>query len=205
MSEQPHGPTQHHQPEKAGNPNAPKGMFSGKNKWLLIGGLGVVALLVFVFVRKSNSNASTSTTGTTSASLDPTTNAELQSALQNIASGGGGVFQPPAYTSPPSQNTGTTTTSSSPTSSVPSTPAAGSVSISIPNGALGWETAVFPSQSALDAWNAWNADFASTHGGRTQAYRSEWNTELSSLGAYNATGGPWNPPTQGTGNPNDAM
>jgi hypothetical protein len=200
MSEQPHGPTQHHQPEKAGNPEAKGSLLSGNKKWYLVGALAAIAVLVLIFVRKSNANSST-TSGATTTGLDPTTESMLQTALQAVNSG---AYQPSPYSVPPSQNTGTTSTSSTPTTSVPSTPAAGSVSISIPNGALGWETAVFPTQAALDAWNTWNADFAQNHGGRTQAYRSEWNTELTSLGAYNGTGGPWNPPTQGTGNPYDA-
>lgn len=81
-----HGPTQNHQPDKAGNP---KGLFTGKNKWYVVGGLAAIAILVFVFVRKSNANSSTNTgTGATSTSLDPATEAALQSALQTQASGG---------------------------------------------------------------------------------------------------------------------
>ena len=33
-----------------------KGLTTGKNKWYLVGGLGLIAILVFVFVRKSNAN-----------------------------------------------------------------------------------------------------------------------------------------------------
>lgn len=87
MSEQPHGPTTHHQPEKAGNPKT-KGMFAGNGKWYIIGGLGLVAVLVFIFVRQSNSNTST-TSSTPSTTLDPTTEAMLQSALSAVSNGQG--------------------------------------------------------------------------------------------------------------------
>jgi hypothetical protein len=140
MSEQPHGPTQHHQPEKAGNPEKP-GFLKGNQKWYLVAGLAVVAVLVFVFVRKSNSNSSTTGNTTSTTGLDPTTTAELQSALQSIASGGYGYN---AYTSPPSANTGGTTTSSTPTASVPSTAVQYPIGIAIPNGMGGWENAEFP-------------------------------------------------------------
>lgn len=98
---QEHGPTQHHQPEKAGNPKGLNGMFSGKKKMYLIGGLAVIAVLVFVFVRKSNANANGSqntTNPTGTGSLDPATEAALQSALQGQAAGtysGGGAVQGP--------------------------------------------------------------------------------------------------------------
>ncbi len=84
------------------------------------------------------------------------------------------------------------------------TPAGPQIIISIPDGSGGWERVTFPNQGALDAWTAWNANFASAHGGRTQAYRSEWNTELTSLGAV-GTDGPLKPPSNVTGNPYDAQ
>lgn len=109
-----HGPTQHHQPEKAGNPKGMDSMFSGKKKWYLIGILAVIAVLVFVFVRKSNSNASgsaqtTSNTGT--GALDPATEAALQSALQGQAAGtysGGGAVQGPQGDAGPAGPAGAT-------------------------------------------------------------------------------------------------
>lgn len=76
--------------------------------------------------------------------------------------------------------------------------------MSLPDGSGGWEQVTFPNQAAVDAWNQWNANFAADHGGRTQAYRSEWNTELTSLGAV-GTNGPLKPPSTVTGNPYDAM
>lgn len=76
---QEHGPTQHHQPDKAGSPDKLK----GKNgKWYIVGGLAVIALLVFIFVRKSNQNAGGANPNQPTTSLDPATQAALQGALQ---------------------------------------------------------------------------------------------------------------------------
>lgn len=61
------------------------GLMTGKNKWYIVGGLAIIAVLVFVFVRKSNSNASSGGTQTT---MDPATQAALQSALQAQAAQG---------------------------------------------------------------------------------------------------------------------
>jgi LysM repeat protein len=62
---------------------------NGKMKWYVVGGLGVVAVLVFFFVSRSKSNADgSSSTGSSSGSLDPSTEAALESALQAQASGG---------------------------------------------------------------------------------------------------------------------
>lgn len=93
------------------------------------------------------------------------------------------------------------------TGTSPSTP----LTVSLPNGQGGFENIVFPSQDAYTQWQAWNANFASTHGGRTQAYRSEWNAELTSLGAtgmipiatYNPNAPLGSPANDG--NPNDYM
>lgn len=71
--------------EKVGDAKDKKKL--GKNKWLLIGGLGLVAVLVFFFVTKSNANAA-GTSGTPQTGLDPATQAALQSALQNQGYGG---------------------------------------------------------------------------------------------------------------------
>ena len=66
-----------------------------KNKWLLIGGLGVVAVLVFYFVNKSKQSAAASTSPN-SGGLDPATAAALQAALANQGYGpnAGGVPGP---------------------------------------------------------------------------------------------------------------
>jgi LysM repeat protein len=81
---------------KEANEKHPKGgLLTGKNKWYVIGGLGVVAVLVFFFVSKSNSSAAGtagSSTGTASGTTDPnaadpTDLAALEAALQ----GTGGV------------------------------------------------------------------------------------------------------------------
>lgn len=65
-----------------------KGLKTSKNKWYLVGGLGVIAVLVFFFVSRSKANAAgTSTTGSAT-SLDPATQAALQSALQGQAAAG---------------------------------------------------------------------------------------------------------------------
>lgn len=65
-----------------------KGMLTGKNKWYVIGGLGILAVLVFFFVSRSNSNAAPGTATTTGTSMDPATQAALQSALQGQSAAG---------------------------------------------------------------------------------------------------------------------
>jgi hypothetical protein len=88
--------------------------------------------------------------------------------------------------------------------SSPSTPVGGpAVIVSIPDGSGGWERVTFPNQAAVTAWDVWNEQFAQNHGGRTQAYRSEWNAELQSLGAV-GTDGSLKGPSNVTGNPYDA-
>src|SRR5437868_1764512 len=76
------------QPHKPGEDLKKPKLDNGKKKWYLVGILGVVAVLVFAFVRKSNANsASTAPASTTASSLDPATQAELQSALQAMQAG----------------------------------------------------------------------------------------------------------------------
>jgi resuscitation-promoting factor RpfA len=58
-----------------------------KYKWWIVGALGLVAVLVFFFVSRSNSNATGTSGSTPPTSLDPATQAALQSALQGQASG----------------------------------------------------------------------------------------------------------------------
>lgn len=66
----------------AANERVPKkGLLTGKYKWYVIGGLAAVAVLVFAFVRKSNANAGSSS-GSGATTLDPSTQAALQNALQ---------------------------------------------------------------------------------------------------------------------------
>lgn len=61
---------------------------TGKKKWYVIGGLGILAVLVFFFVSRSNQNATGTTTTTSGSGLDPSTQAALESALQAQAAGG---------------------------------------------------------------------------------------------------------------------
>jgi nucleoid-associated protein YgaU len=86
--------------EKVGGPK--KGMLTGKNKWYVIGGLGVVAVLVFFFVSRSKSNAAGTTTATTGTQLDPSTQAALETALQGQAGSAGfsGIAGPAGATGP---------------------------------------------------------------------------------------------------------
>jgi len=76
--------------DPAGNEKVgPKGKEgkAGKYKWWIVGGLGVVAVLVFFFVSRSNANASGSTP-TSGTQMDPATQAALESALQGQAAAG---------------------------------------------------------------------------------------------------------------------
>jgi resuscitation-promoting factor RpfA len=84
------------------------GMLTGKNKWYVIGGLGIVAVLVFFFVSRSKNNAAAGTATTSGSSLDPSTQAALESALQSQASGGQGLQgeQGPAGATGPAGPTG---------------------------------------------------------------------------------------------------
>ena len=178
MAEQAHGPTQHHQPEKAGNPDT-KGMLSGNKKWYLVGALAAIAVLVFAFVRKSNSNAATSSTPTSS-TLDPTTLAMLQAALQGQANGSStglpGAQGPPGATGPagpagpPGQSTGTST--------------GGPVTVNIPNEG-GWLPVTFPNASALQAFYQFAGVTANNgyYPSNGDVNRTAWETELQQLGA----------------------
>jgi nucleoid-associated protein YgaU len=69
-----------------------KGM--GKNKWYIVGGLAIVAVLVFFFVSKSKANAGTST-GPSGSNLDPATQAALQNALGSASQANNAVTQGP--------------------------------------------------------------------------------------------------------------
>jgi LysM repeat protein len=86
--------------EQQGNEKTPKKgkLLTGKYKWYVVGGLGLIAVLVFVFVRKSNANSTGgTTTGGATTSMDPATQAALQSALQAQSAAG---YQYQAATGP---------------------------------------------------------------------------------------------------------
>lgn len=69
-------------------PGKKGGLLTGKYKWYVVGGLGLIAVLVFVFVRKSNANATSDTGGGVTTAMDPSTQAALQSALQGQGAAG---------------------------------------------------------------------------------------------------------------------
>src|SRR5215813_202993 len=69
-------------------PGKKGGLITGKYKWWVVGGLGLIAVLVFVFVRKSNDSAASSGGGGSTTSMDPATQAALQSALQAQSAAG---------------------------------------------------------------------------------------------------------------------
>ena len=83
--------------DKKAGPGKKGGLMTGKYKWYVVGGLGLIAVLVFVFVRKSNANASGGTPGAASTAMDPATQAALQSALQAQSAAG---YQYQAATGP---------------------------------------------------------------------------------------------------------
>lgn len=76
-------------PSGDGKAGPKSGMMTGKKKWYVIGGLGLLAVLVFFFVSRSNANAPGGTTGgTANTGMDPATQAALESALQAQAGSG---------------------------------------------------------------------------------------------------------------------
>jgi nucleoid-associated protein YgaU len=74
--------------DKKPPPGKKGGLMTGKYKWYVVGGLGLIAVLVFVFVRKSNANASGGTPGAASTTLDQATQADIQSSLQAQSAAG---------------------------------------------------------------------------------------------------------------------
>ena len=82
--------TEANSPSGGGKPGGKKqGLMTGKYKWWVVGGLGVIAVLVFFFTRRSNANAAAGTgTGTGTTAMDPATQAALQSALQGQSAAG---------------------------------------------------------------------------------------------------------------------
>jgi LysM repeat protein len=66
-----------------------QGLMTGKYKWWIVGGLGLIAVLVFFFVSRSNATSSGGTpSGAATTSMDPATQAALQSALQGQSAAG---------------------------------------------------------------------------------------------------------------------
>jgi nucleoid-associated protein YgaU len=76
--------------QKAAPPGKGKkgGLMTGKYKWYVVGGLGIIAVLVFFFTRRSNANSAGTGTGTGTTAMDPSTQAALQSALQGQSAAG---------------------------------------------------------------------------------------------------------------------
>ena len=82
---------------KEANEKIPKkGMLQGKQKWYLIGGLAIIAVLVLVFVKKSNANANGSAAQTTAANngINPATGYLYGSPADQAAQGGGSGGSP---------------------------------------------------------------------------------------------------------------
>jgi resuscitation-promoting factor RpfA len=91
------------QPDKAGGPDK-KDLKTKNTKWYVVGGLALIAVLVFLFVKQSNSNSSSANPANQTTGLDPATEAALQSALQGVGAGGGsngGGSQGPAGSAGP--------------------------------------------------------------------------------------------------------
>jgi LysM repeat protein len=84
-----------------------KGLKTSKNKWYIVGGLGIVAVLVFFFVSRSKANAAGGTTaGGTGTSLDPATQAALQNALGSASQANNAVTQGPPGSAGPAGDVG---------------------------------------------------------------------------------------------------
>ena len=88
MADQPS--TQANTPSGGSSPGGKKqGLMTGKYKWWVVGGLGLVAVLVFFFVSRSSANSSGGTpSGAATTAMDPSTQAALQSALQGQSAAG---------------------------------------------------------------------------------------------------------------------
>jgi LysM repeat protein len=69
----PHVPAKDANSKEANDKLPKKGMLTGKNKWYVVGGLAIIAVLVFFFVRKSNSAGTGASTSATGATIDPAT------------------------------------------------------------------------------------------------------------------------------------
>lgn len=158
-------------------------------------GAAVVAGLAYYWYKNYKASktaaASTASTATTAGSNNPIDQSGelsvIQTELESLLQGQGA----PATTGTTGTSGGTTTTTGTP------------VTMSLPDGSGGWEQVSFPSQAAVDAWTAWNQAFVNDN--HAQAYRSQWNTELTSLGVTRTDGQPLAPPSNKTGNPYDAL
>jgi nucleoid-associated protein YgaU len=77
---------------QANSPTSPggkkQGLMTGKYKWWVVGGLGLIAVLVFFFVSRSNASTSAPAGGVSTTAMDPSTQAALQSALQGQSAAG---------------------------------------------------------------------------------------------------------------------
>lgn len=81
-----------------------KGGKLDKYKWYIVGGLAVVAILVFYFVNRSNSQAQQSTAGGQGSGIDPNTGLPYASEYGNFPGGGfggGGGIGPAGPPGPP--------------------------------------------------------------------------------------------------------
>jgi LysM repeat protein len=127
-----------------------------KNTMLYVGGGAILLLVTVIFFTKKSSSAASSATPTPATSgLDPNTLAALQSmGLLNGStaggSGGGGVgatgAQGPAGPTGPTGPAGPSGGSGGSNGGG----GGGGLSVNIPDGLGGWQTAFFPSQSALN-------------------------------------------------------
>ena len=152
--------------------------------WMAI---GLVAAIGFYLMQKKNAASSSSTSTGTGTST--TSSSQIPQFVNQVYTNG---TPPPAHN--PRGGTG----------SGPPTESGGTVTISIPNaGGQSWESVVFPNQAALDAWNAWNQAFVNNN--NAQAYRSQWNAELTKLGVKGVNGAALTPPDPNSPNPYDRM
>ena len=168
--------------------------------YLVIGGVALLGAIGFIMWRRYSAATSAATaaaaapaTTTTGTGIDQpgglsAIQAELEALLQQNAASG---------TTTGTTTTGTTgTTTGTQTSGPP-------VIMSLPDGSGGFEQVSFPNQAAVDAWTAWNQAFVNDN--HAQAYRSQWNQELTSLGVTRTDGQPLTPPSTTSSNPYDRM
>lgn len=171
-------------------PGGGKKIFGLPRNIVIIGGITFVAVLGYLWWKRAQSSAAatTASASTTAATAQQPTDyagqlSVLQTELEALLAGQGQAGS--------TTGTGTGTTATG-------TP----VIMSLPDGSGGWEQVKFPSQSAVDAWTAWNQGFVNNN--NAQASRSQWNSELTSLGVTRTDGQPLAPPSTKTGNPYDA-